>query len=107
MSYTVETFLFRAHAILTYVTPHDETHSLPIASTNKCASRVHKVSTLHPSASVVHNNRFRLFADNAPNFPVGPRAGWRVAPGKLGTMYLLGCSRPGNLEIYSRGNSRV
>lgn len=27
-------------AILTYVTLHDETHSLPIASTNKCASRV-------------------------------------------------------------------
>jgi len=27
-------------------------------------------------ASVAHNNRFRLFTDNAPNFPVGPRADW-------------------------------
>jgi len=27
--------------------------------------------------------------------------------GKLGMMYLLDCSRPGNLEIYSWGNSRV
>lgn len=30
-----------------------------------------------------------------------------TALGKLGTMYLLDCSRPGNLEIYSWGNSRV
>ncbi|KYQ52709.1 hypothetical protein ALC60_08124 [Trachymyrmex zeteki] len=45
----------------------------------KCASRVRKVSALHPSASVAHNNRFRLFADNAPNFPVGPRGSNGVA----------------------------